>query len=69
LSTIIENWGFLPRAVKELAAIEEDEVGYTKTSKSTLQEAERLKSIYDESLKEFLSSSRKSANVIDQNKG
>lgn len=67
LSSIMENWGFIPRAVKELAAIEE---GYTRTSKSTLQEAERLKGIYDEVLNEFLASSKKSTNVInDQRKG
>ncbi|KAG0611189.1 hypothetical protein M758_7G122400 [Ceratodon purpureus] len=68
LSSIIENWGFLPRAVKELAAIEEGEGGCTTTSRSTLQEAERLKGIYEESLKEFLSSSRKLTNLIDEKK-
>jgi len=65
LSNIIENWGFLPRAVKELAAIEE---GYTRTSLSTLHEAERLKGIYDEILNDFLASSKKSTNIIDVQK-
>jgi len=65
LSSITENWGFVPRAVKELAAIEE---GYTRTSISTLQEAERLKGIYDEVLNDFLASSKKSTNIIDEQK-
>lgn len=67
LSSIIENWGFLPRAVKELAAMEEDE--HAKTSTSTLLEADRLKGIYDEVLTVILASSKKSTNVIDQKRG
>lgn len=65
LSSVIENWGFLPKAVKELAAIEK---GVTEISSSTLEEAERLKGIYDETLKDVLGS-RKSANSSEQMKG
>lgn len=61
--SIIEKWGFLPRAVKDLAAMEEGTGGYSTSAKaSLLKEAEKLQRIYSEKLKACMSSSGKPAN-------
>lgn len=47
VSTIVESWGCLPRAIKELAAMEEGREGYKNGTRShMLAEAARLKHVY-----------------------
>lgn len=49
--SIIESWGCLPRAIQELAAMEEGRDGYKKGTRShMLEEVTRLKHVYTDIL-------------------
>lgn len=70
MRSVVENWGFLPRAVKELSAMEEGKDGYVKSMRSSLLgEAERLKGIYMENLKHFITPSKAPVGATQQKKG
>jgi len=70
VSSIVESWGCLPRAIKELAALEEGREGYKKGTRShMLEEAARLKHVYTDILNPiFVACSKTPQRAINKKK-